>query len=128
MPAFQETTVTPPAPQKIKPADEGDATGCLKCIALSTSDAVIGVFKTTLQVLPLVNFAYYVFFHKTPSTDDIIDISNSNLLVSALVFTIVASIPLSIAQEEMNMADFDYSLEGKVCVCCICICVCRMHS
>jgi len=72
------------------------------------------LFILIVKLTPIVNYLYSVFFTPhTPEVEDIIDMTNSNLLVAALMFTVVVAIPLSIAKEELDWGDFDYSLHGK---------------
>ena len=67
--------------------------------------------------LPIINFFYFAFFDDAtgppPSRDDVSALANTIALVTALLFTIVAAVPMSVSTDDLNEWDWKYGVTGS---------------
>lgn len=64
--------------------------------------------------LPIINYFYFAFFDDAtgppPSRDDVSALANTIALVTALLFTIVAAVPMSVSTDDLNEWDWKYGV------------------
>ena len=62
----------------------------------------------------MVNFLYFSFFDDAtgppPSREDVSALANTIALVTALLFTIVAAVPMSVSPDDLNEWDWKYGM------------------
>ena len=62
--------------------------------------------------LPVFNFFYFAFFDDAtgppPTRDDVSALANTIALVTALLFTIVAAVPMSVSNDDLQKWDWEY--------------------
>lgn len=70
-----------------------------------------------IQYVPFANFAYFTFFDDDkgppPSREDVNALVNTIALISALLYTIGAAIPMSVGLDELEFWDWQYSVTGR---------------
>ena len=72
--------------------------------------------STAIQYTPFFNFAYFTFFDDDkgppPTREDVSALVNTIALISALLYTIGAAIPMSVGYDELEFWDWQYSVTG----------------